>query len=229
MCGEVSHVCQSHPEHVSTLPALASSRIKDIAAFEGVRDDLLIGYGLVVGLNGTGDSLSEMAFTKESLIGRQERLGINIRDYRNTEMEAKNIAAVMVTGVLPGFARQGRPHGYQHQCSGRYEESKRWDVAGDAPDQGRWRGLCRGPGETIQVSGFTVAGKAANVTRNIPTAGRIPNGAIVEREISFALASPHKINIALRNPDFTTARCMAQAINAFVGTTAARVPAIPAR
>ena len=84
-------------------PAEASSRIKDISDIEGIRDNPLIGYGLVVGLNGTGDNISSMAFTEESLIGMLERLGVNTRDGK---IKSKNIAAVMVTGKLPPFARQ---------------------------------------------------------------------------------------------------------------------------
>src|SRR5205085_1102751 len=82
----------------------AQSRIKDIADFEGVRDNMLVGYGLVVGLNGTGDSLQNSVFTKESLVGMLDRLGVNARD---NSLRTKNIAAVMVTATLPPFARQG--------------------------------------------------------------------------------------------------------------------------
>ena len=82
----------------------AQSRIKDIADFEGIRDNMLVGYGLVVGLNGTGDSLQNSVFTKESLVGMLERLGVNAR---NDSLRTKNIAAIMVTATLPPFARQG--------------------------------------------------------------------------------------------------------------------------
>lgn len=82
----------------------AQSRIKDIADFEGIRDNMLVGYGLVVGLNGTGDSLQNSVFTKESLVGMLDRLGVNARD---SSLRTKNIAAVMVTATLPPFARQG--------------------------------------------------------------------------------------------------------------------------
>src|SRR5437763_13025409 len=85
-------------------PAQAVSRIKDIAAFEGVRDNMLVGYGLVVGLNGTGDTLNNAIFTRESLIGMLERLGVNARD---TALRTANVAAVMVTATLPHFSRQG--------------------------------------------------------------------------------------------------------------------------
>ena len=85
-------------------PAAGQSRIKDIVDFEGVRENLLVGYGLVVGLNGTGDTLNSAVFTKESLIGMLERLGVNARE---TKLKTNNVAAVMVTATLPAFARQG--------------------------------------------------------------------------------------------------------------------------
>jgi len=201
--------------------AHASSRIKDIADFEGVRDNMLAGYGLVVGLNGTGDSLSKMAFTKESLIGMLECLGVNTRDYHNTEMDAKNVAAVMVTSILPAFARQGARIDINISALGDAKNLSGGTllVTPLVGADGEVYAVSQG---TIQVGGFSAAGKAASVTKNIPTAGRIPNGAIVEREIPFALESLRTVTIALRNPDLTTARRIAQAINAFMGTAAAR-------
>jgi flagellar P-ring protein precursor FlgI len=199
-------------------PVEAQSRIKDIADFEGVRDNMLVGYGLVVGLNGTGDSLQNSVFTKESLVGMLERLGVNAR---NDSLRTKNIAAVMVTATLPPFARQGT----------------RLDVVistlGDASNllggtllvtplvgaDAEVYAIAQG---TVAVSGFTAQGQGQSITRGVPTAGRIANGAIIEREISFQLASLQTIRIALRNPDLTTARRIAQAINAYVGVPAAR-------
>ena len=199
-------------------PVEAQSRIKDIADFEGVRDNMLVGYGLVVGLNGTGDSLQNSVFTKESLVGMLERLGVNAR---NDSLRTKNIAAVMVTATLPPFARQGT----------------RLDVVistlGDASNllggtllvtplvgaDAEVYAIAKG---TVAVSGFTAQGQGQSITRGVPTAGRIANGAIIEREISFQLASLQTIRIALRNPDLTTARRIAQAINAYVGVPAAR-------
>ena len=89
-----------------SLPAAADVRIKDIADVEGVRDNQLVGYGLVVGLNGTGDRLDNAVFTRQSLIGMLERLGVNTRD-QETKLQTKNVAAVMVTASLPAFARSG--------------------------------------------------------------------------------------------------------------------------
>ena len=198
----------------------ARSRIKDIADFEGVRHNMLIGYGLVIGLNGTGDTINNSPFTQQSLIGMLERLGVNTRDIAAT-LRTRNVAAVMVTATLPAFARQGT----------------RIDITvgalGDATSllggtllvtpllgaDGEVYAVAQGP---IAVSGFAATGAAASVTRGTPTAGRIANGGIVERELGFRLTGLQTVNIALRNPDLTTARRMAQAINTFVGGPVAR-------
>lgn len=194
-------------------PAAANSRIKDIASFEGVRDNVLVGYGLVVGLNGTGDDLTKSVFTRESLVGMLERLGVNARD---NGLEVDNIAAVMVTATLPPYARQGT----------------RIDVnistIGDASNllggtllvtpliaaDGEVYAVAQGP---VAASGFSAQGAAASITRGVPTAGRISNGGIVEREIDFQMTQLESVKISLRNPDFTTSRRVAQAINAFLG------------
>ena len=196
----------------------APSRIKDIADVEGIRDNMLIGYGLVVGLKGTGDNIDNMAFTKESLIGMLERLGVNTR---GSSLKSKNVAAVMVTANLHAFARQG----------------SRIDVTvsalGDAKSlmggmllvtpligaDGEVYAVSQG---TVQVGGFEASGAAATITKGVPTAGRIPGGAIVEREVPFELASMQSVNLALRNPDITTATRIAEAVNAYMGALSAR-------
>lgn len=197
----------------------AQSRIKDIVDFEGVRENLLVGYGLVVGLNGTGDSLNSAVFTRESLIGMLERMGVNARD---GNLKTKNVAAVMVTATLPAFARQG----------------SRIDIGvsalGDAKDLNGGTllvtPLLAADGEvyavgqgSLQIGGFAAKGAAEKVTKGVPTSARVPNGAIVEREIPYNLARQKQIRLALRNPDFTTARRIARAVNAFVGEASARV------
>lgn len=197
--------------------ASAGSRIKDIADVEGIRDNMLVGYGLVVGLNGTGDGLANSPFTQQSLIGMLERLGVNIRD---AGLDTQNVAAVMVTATLPPFANQG----------------SRIDVSvsalGDSTSllggtllvtpllgaDGEVYAVSQGP---ISVGGFSASGNATTVTKGVPTNGRIPSGAIVERELHFDLAALTRIKLALRNPDLTTARRMAQVINTFVGSSAA--------
>ncbi|MGE4221193.1 MAG: flagellar basal body P-ring protein FlgI [Alphaproteobacteria bacterium] len=204
---------------LAAAPANAQSRIKDIVAFEGVRDNLLVGYGLVVGLNGTGDSLSSAIFTKESLIGMLERMGVNARD---NALKTDNVAAVMVTGTLPPFGRHGSRLDVQVSALGDAKSLLGGTllVTPLLGADGEVYAVSQGP---VQVGGFSASGAAETVVKGVPTGGRIPNGAIIEREIPFALAELGKVRLALRNPDFTTARRIARAINAFVGTPAADV------
>lgn len=187
-----------------------TARLKDIIDFEGVRNNMLVGYGLVVGLNGTGDSLTNSPFTIRSLVGMLERLGVNIRG--DSTIKTKNVAAVMVTATLPPFAAQG----------------SRVDVTvsslSDAKDlqggtllvtpllgaDGEVYAVAQG---SVTIGGFTASGGAASVTKGVPTSGRIANGAIVEREIDFRLSDLGTIRLSLRNPDFTTSRRIAEAIN----------------
>lgn len=197
--------------------AQAQSRIKDLATFEGVRDNLLVGYGLVTGLQGTGDELDSMAATRESLIGMLERLGVNTRD---GELDTDNIAAVLVTATMQPFSRQGTRVDVTVSSLGD-AESLQGGVLAVTPligADGEVYAVAQGP---IQVGGFLAQGAAVTVSRGVPTSGRIPNGGIVEREIDFALADLNSVKIGLHNPDFTTARRMADAVNAFLGTTAA--------
>lgn len=200
-------------------PAAAQSRIKDIVDFEGVRENLLVGYGLVVGLNGTGDSLNSAVFTKESLIGMLERLGVNARD---NNLQTDNVAAVMVTATLPPFARQGTRIDVDVSALG--------DATNLLGGTLLVTPLLGADGEVyavgqgnLQVGGFTAEGDAESITKGVPTSARIPNGAIVEREIPFRLAAMKQVRLSLRNPDFTTARRIARAVNAFVGEPSARV------
>ncbi len=200
--------------------AQTRSRIKDIADFEGIRQNKLIGYGLIIGLNGTGDTLNNSPFTQQSIIAMLERLGVNTRDIAGS-LRTRNVAAVMVTATLPAFARQG----------------SRIDVAvGTFGDATSLQGgtllvtpLLGADGEVYAVAqggvttgGFTAQGQGAQVTRNIPTNGKIAGGGIVERELGFQLATMDRTRIALRNPDLTTARRIAQAINNFLRVPSAR-------
>jgi flagellar P-ring protein precursor FlgI len=196
----------------------ASSRIKDIATFEGVRENMLVGYGLVVGLNGTGDSLGEGHFTKQSLMAMLERLGVKPTQ---NGLDSKNVAAVMVTATLQAFARQGSKIDVTVSALG---DSK--SLLGGTllvtpllGADGEVYAVSQGQ---VAVGGFTAGGQGETVTKGVPTSARIANGAIVEREIKFDLSSLKKVHISLRNPDFTTARRMAQAVNAFLGTNVAR-------
>lgn len=194
-------------------PAAAQVRIKDIADVEGVRENQLIGYGLVVGLNGTGDRLSSAVFTRQSLIGMLERLGVNTRD-QEQRLDTKNIAAVMVTAALPGFARQGTRIDVQVAALG--------DATNLTGGTLLVTPLLGADGEVYAVAqgqvttgAIAARGAAQTVTRGVPTAGRIGNGAIVERETGFALANRNEVRLSLRNPDLTTARRIAAAVNAF--------------
>lgn len=198
----------------------AKSRIKDIADFEGVRDNMLVGYGLVVGLNGTGDTLNNSPFTQQSLIGMLERLGVNTRD-NLTNLNTKNVAAVMVTATLPGFARQGSRIDVTVNALGD-SDSLLGGTLLVTPLLGADGEVYAVSQGAIAVAGFSAKGDAETITKGVPTTGRISAGAIVEREIGFELASLESIKIALRNPDFTTARRVAQAINAAIGSVVAQ-------
>lgn len=198
-------------------PAMGNSRIKDISDIEGVRENYLIGYGLVVGLNGTGDSISSMAFTEESLIGMLERLGVNTRDGK---IKSKNIAAVMVTGSLPAFARQGTRIDVSISALGD-AKSLQGGVLLVTPmlgADGEVYAIAQGQ---VAIGGYAAEGQGQSVVKGIPTSGRIANGGIIEREIQFDFANQKSIKLALRNPDFTTASRVTDAINSYLGSVAA--------
>lgn len=207
-------------------PACAKSRIKDIVEFEGVRENQLVGYGIVVGLNGTGDALRNAPFTKQSLEAMLERLGVNVRD---ANLNTKNVAAVMVTAKLPAFAAPGA------------QIDATVSALGDAKSllggtllvtpllgaDGQAYAVAQGTVQTGSVSAGGASGSA--VLKGVPTAGRIAGGASVEREIGFQLAAMGQMRLTLRNPDFTTARRIADVINtAFPGSAAAENPTIVA-
>jgi flagellar P-ring protein precursor FlgI len=203
---------------LSAGPAAALSRIKDIADFEGVRDNLLVGYGLVVGLNGTGDSLNNAIFTRESLIGMLERLGVNARD---TALRTNNVAAVMVTATLPPFARQGARIDVQVSALGDAKSLLGGTllVTPMLGADGEVYAVAQG---SVAGVGIAARGQATSVTKGVPTSGRVAAGAIVEREVGFELAKLQTVNLMLRNPDFTTARRVAQVVNSYLKTPAAR-------
>ena len=192
-------------------PAHATSRIKDLVDFEGIRENQLVGYGLVVGLNGTGDSLRNSPFTRQSLQAMLERLGINTRD---TDLRTDNVAAVMVTANLPPFATQGTRIDISVSALGD-AESLQGGILLVSPLHGADGEVYAVGQGSVAVAGFSVEGEAASITRGVPTVGRIANGAIVEREIHFSLAHQRTVRLALRNPDLTTAKRIATAINAF--------------
>jgi flagellar P-ring protein precursor FlgI len=196
---------------IATSGAEAYTRIKDISSILGVRENQLIGYGLVIGLQGTGDSMRNSPFTQRSLQAMLDRLGVNVT---NESLRVRNIASVMVTADLPAFANVG----------------SRIDVAissiGDAVSlrggtllmtplagaDGLSYAVAQGP---VTGAGVAAVGNAASVTEGVATGGRIPNGAVVERQVAGSLNDLGPLVIELYNPDFMTATLVADAVNAF--------------
>src|SRR3981189_224051 len=202
---------------LSAVPAGATSRIKDLANIEGVRQNQLIGYGLVVGLAGTGDTLNNIPFPKQSLQAMLERMGVNIR---GATIRTGNVAAVMVTGNLPAFGTQGTRMDVTVSALG---DSKNLQggtllVTPLLGADGNVYAVAQG---SVAVAGFSAEGAAASVVRGVPPVGRIANGAIIEREIEFALNRLPNVRLALRNADFTTAKRIAAAVNDFLGAKTA--------
>jgi flagellar P-ring protein precursor FlgI len=195
----------------------SSARIKDIVNIEGVRDNQLVGYGLVVGLNGTGDSLNNSPFTKQSLQAMLERLGVNTR---GESMRTANVAAVMVTANLPAFSTQGSRLDVSVAALG---DSKSLQggtllVTPLLGADGEVYAIAQG---SVTINGFSASGDAATIVSGVPTTGRISSGGLIEREIGFVLGAQRSLRLALRNPDLTTSRRVALAINDFIGTPCA--------
>jgi flagellar P-ring protein precursor FlgI len=206
---------------VASTPAAATSRIKDLANIEGVRQNQLIGYGLVVGLNGTGDTLNNVPFTKQSLTAMLERMGVNIRAAAAQQsLRTGNVAAVMVTGNLPAFATQGTRMDVTVSAMGD-AKSLQGGTLLVTPLLGADGNVYAVAQGSLAINGFEAQGDAAKITRGVPTNGRIANGAMVEREIEFALNSLPNVRLALRNSDFTTAKRIAAAVNDYLGTKTA--------
>lgn len=184
-------------------------RLKDLVEFDGVRGNDLVGHGLVVGLNGTGDGLRNAPFTEEIMSNILERLGVNVT---GEQFRPNNVAAVIVTASLPPFARTG----------GRIDITV--SAIGDADSllggtlvmtpltaaDGEVYAVAQG---TIIAGGVSVEAEAASVVQGVPTAGVIPNGARVEREVEFDFSTLSHLRLALRSPDFTTAARIEDAIN----------------
>ncbi|HVI30324.1 flagellar basal body P-ring protein FlgI [Hansschlegelia sp.] len=190
-----------------------TSRIKDLADIEGVRENQLVGYGLVVGLNGSGDTLNAAPFTKQSLQSMLERLGVNTR---GATLRTKNVAAVMVTANLPPFGTQGTRIDVTVSALGD-STSLQGGTLIVTPLMGADGAVYAVAQGSVAVIGFNAQGEAAQVVRGVPTTGRISNGGLIEREIPFALNNLSTVRLALRNPDLTTARRIAAAINQFIG------------
>ncbi|MGV6806230.1 MAG: flagellar basal body P-ring protein FlgI [Ruegeria sp.] len=194
------------------LPGLAAAspvRLKDLVDFDGVRGNDLVGYGLVVGLNGTGDGLRNSPFTEDIMTTILERLGVNIA---GEQFRPKNVAAVLVTASLPPFARAGSQIDVTVSAIGDAKSLMGGTLIMtplNAAD-GKIYAVAQG---TILAGGALAEGESASVTTGVPTAGVIPSGARVEREIDFDLSSLTTVRLALREPDFTTAARIETAIN----------------
>jgi flagellar P-ring protein precursor FlgI len=199
--------------------AQAKSRIKDIVSFEGVRENELIGQGLVVGLNGTGDSLRNVPMTKQGLQSMMERLGINTRD---ANIDTKNVAVVMVTARLPAFAAAGSTIDVSVSSAGD-AKSLLGGTLLTTPLMGATGEVYAVAQGTVQTGAVSAGGASgSSVTRGVPTSGRIAGGAEIEKEVDFKLASLENMRLTLRNPDFTTALRVAEVINrAYPGTASA--------
>ena len=197
--------------------AFAAVKIKDIVDVEGVRGNDLVGYGLVIGLDGTGDTIRNSPYTEEALSNLLERLGVNIQ---GSDFRPNNVAAVIVTASLPPFARTGSRIDINVSSIG---DAK--SLAGgtlimtplNAAD-GEVYAVAQG---SVLISGFKAEGDAASVVEGVPTSGAIPNGARIEREIEFDFRSMSRIRLALRSPDFTTAERIEAKINKRFGKSIA--------
>ncbi|MGB3313458.1 MAG: flagellar basal body P-ring protein FlgI [Albidovulum sp.] len=198
---------------VAGLAAAAPIRIKDLVEFDGVRGNDLVGYGLVVGLNGTGDGIRNAPFTEEIMSNILERLGVNVT---GESFRPKNVAAVFVTATLPPFARAGGQIDVTVSAIGDAKSLLGGTLVMtplNAAD-GEIYAVAQG---TIIAGGASAEGQAASVVQGVPTSGSIPSGARVEREIAFDFGGLNAIRLALRSPDFTTAGRIEQVINTEFG------------
>jgi flagellar P-ring protein precursor FlgI len=200
------------------LPAAAQSvRIKDLVEVDGVRSNDLVGYGLVVGLNGTGDGLRNSPFTEDIMSNILERLGVNVT---GEQFRPRNVAAVLVTAKLPAFARTGGQIDVTVSAIGDAKSLLGGTLVMtpmNAAD-GQIYAVAQG---TVIAGGVAAEGEAAKVVQGVPTAGVIPSGARVEREVEFDFSKLSSLRLALREPDFTTAARIEEVINRAVGRRAA--------
>lgn len=194
-------------------------RIKDLVEFDGVRSNDLVGYGLVVGLNGTGDGLRNAPFTEEIMANLLERLGVNVS---GEDFRPKNVAAVFVTAALPPFARAGSQIDVTVSAIGD-ASSLLGGTLVMTPLNGADGQIYAVAQGTIIAGGMAAEGDGARVVQGVPTAGVIPSGARVEREVEFDFAGLRALRLALRDPDFTTAARIEAAINREFGRGAAEM------
>jgi flagellar P-ring protein precursor FlgI len=193
------------------------ARLKDISSFKGIRSNQLVGYGLVVGLNKTGDDATNSEFTTRTIVNMLQRMGIQVSNDRISQLKLKNIAGVMVTATLPPFARNGSRIDV-HVSSIGDATSLSGGTLLMAPLKGvdqQVYALAQGP---IVVGGFAVSGASGSgVQKNHPTVGIISKGALIEKEIPLALNGKKELTLSLFNPDFTTAEKVMGAINQSTG------------
>ncbi len=204
--------------HVLTAvhPAAAATRIKDIAAFEGVRDNQLVGYGLVVGLNGTGDR-NQTFFSTQTLANMLERSGVTVFP---EQVRVKNIAAVMVTATLPPFVRQGSRIDVTVSSIGDAQSIQGGVLIMTAmrSADNTIYATAQGP---VTIAGYSAGGVGTRVQTNHPTVGRVPNGGLVEKEVAVDLGHKARLNLVLYSNDFTSASRAARSINELVGAKVA--------
>lgn len=200
-----------------TAAAASPVRLKDLVEYDGVRSNDLVGYGLVVGLNGTGDGLRNSPFTEEIMTNILERLGVNVT---GEQFRPRNVAAVLVTAKLPPFARVGSPIDVTVSAIGDAKSLLGGTLIMtplNAAD-GEIYAVAQG---TIIAGGASAEGDGASVVQGVPTAGAIPSGATVEREVTFDFAALTSVRLALRTPDFTTASRIETALNNSFGRVVA--------
>lgn len=198
-----------------TAPALRAEaiRLKDLVEVDGVRGNDLLGYGLVVGLNGTGDAMRNAPFTEELMANLLERLGVNVT---GEQIRARNVAAVMVTATLPPFARAGSRIDVTVSAIGD-AKSLLGGTLVMTPLNGADGEIYAVAQGAVIAGGVSAEGQAGGVVQGVPTAGSIPLGARVEREVAFDFRSLDAVRLALRSPDFTTAARIERVINAEFG------------
>ena len=193
--------------------AQSQTKLRDILDIEGVRTNDLVGYGIVVGLNGTGDSVRNSPFTEDSLSNMLERLGVNVQ---GEDIRPNNVAAVLVTATLPAFARNGSSIDVSVASIGDAGSLEGGTLI-LTPLRGADSQVYAVAQGSVMVSGVNVEAPGARNTVGTPTSGAIPGGANVEREVAFDFNSQDTVKLALRNPDFTTAARVEDTINASLG------------
>ncbi len=194
-------------------------RIKDLVEFDGVRGNDLVGYGLVVGLNGTGDGIRNAPFTEDIMSNILERLGVNVT---GEQFRPRNVAAVLVTAELPPFARAGSRIDVTVSAIGDAKSLLGGTLIMTPLNAADGLIYAVGQGSVI-AGGASVEGDGASVVQGVPTAGVIPGGARVEREVAFDFSAIREVRLGLRTPDFTTAGRIETTVNTAFGRTVAQM------